>query len=100
MAVSKSTFQVTLPTELIPFLEKLRGMSIDDKVMLSVAIELFVSKILSLGKAAEIADRSYFEFMDELKARGIPWLEYTEEDLRQDELAIKEILKESGENLF
>ena len=92
MAIRKSTFQVTLSSELIPFLEKLTGISIDDKVMLSVAIELFVIKIVSLGKAAEISGKTYFEFMEELKARGIPWLEYTEEDLHQDELAIKEQL--------
>jgi len=98
MVMKQSTFKVTLPGELKPLLSKLSGTSLDDKVRLSVAIELFVNKVISLARAAEIAGKTYFEFMDILKARGIPWLEYTEEDMKQDEMAIQQLMKEPGEN--
>lgn len=98
MATNHSTFKVTLPGELIPLLAKLSGSSMDDKVRLSVAIELFVNKVVSLARAAELAGTSYVEFMNLLKARGIPWLEYTDEDLKQDEMAIERLMRESGEN--
>jgi predicted HTH domain antitoxin len=95
MATQESTFKVTLPAELKPLLGKLAGASVDEKVRLSVSIELFVSGIVSMARAAEIAGKPYVEFMDILKNRGIPWLEYTEEDLKQDEIAIEQLLKDS-----
>lgn len=98
MATNQSTFKITLPGELIPYLAKLSGPSMDAKVRLSVAIELFVNKVVSLARAAELAGTSYIDFMDLLKARGIPWLEYTDEDLKQDEAAIDQIVRESGKN--
>ncbi|SFQ96956.1 UPF0175 family protein [Desulfoscipio geothermicus] len=98
MATQESTFKVTLPAELKPLLRKLSGTSIDDKVRLSVANELFVNRVISIGKAAEIAGKTYVDFMDILKERGIPWYEYTKEDLKQDELAIEQIMKDIGNN--
>ena len=44
------------------------------------AIELFRERIISLGKAAEIAEISYQDFIAELKKRGIYAFYYEDDD--------------------
>ena len=96
MNTQKATFQVNLPEEFLPFLDKLMGDSIDQKVRLSFAINLFTSKTVTLERAAELSGNSLVDFMNILKEQGIAWGEYTEEHKKQDDLAIKKMLKEIG----
>ena len=42
MNTQPATFEVTLPEELIPFLDKISGDSIDQKVRIAFAINLFI----------------------------------------------------------
>jgi len=91
---NQSTFQLQLPEELLPFLDKINGNSINKKVRVAFAINLFAQKTVSLEKAAELSGETLVDFMDMLKEQGLPWGEYSEEHLYQDERAIKKMLKE------
>lgn len=66
-------------------MDKINGDSINQKVRVAFAINLFAQKTVSLEKAAELSGETLFDFMKILKEQGLPWGEYTEEHLLQDE---------------
>ena len=78
--LTKSTFQLQLPEELLPFLDKINGDSINQKVRVAFAINLFAQKTVSLAKAAELSGQTLVDFMDILKDQGYPWGEYQEKN--------------------
>lgn len=91
--VEKKSTNVYVPPEIIYILEKsVNGKSLDEKVRLSLAIGLFVEKTVTLEKASELAGESISSFIDLLRAKRIPWIEYTEEHVAEDELAIQKYL--------
>ena len=96
MNTQPATFEVTLPEEFIPLLNKISGDSIDQKVRLAFAMNLFTSKTVTLERAAELSGLSLLDFMVVLEEQGIPWGEYTDEHKKQDEVVIKKMLKEIG----
>lgn len=56
-------------------------------VKVAAAIETFTRNMVSVGKAAEIAEIPLQEFLVELKRRGIPAYPYTDEEaLRELEM--------------
>ena len=86
---------VIIPEDILPLLDDLaHGDSLDENVRISIAISLFVAKTVSLGRATEIAQLSLNDFIYTLKLKNIPWGEYTEEDIKEDEIALKDLLKE------
>ena len=86
---------VAIPKEILPLLDDLaHGDSLDENVLISIAISLFVAKSVSLARASEIAELSLNDFIYTLKLKNIPWGEYTDEDLTEDEIALKDLLKE------
>lgn len=86
---------VVIPEDILPLLNDLaHGNSLDENVKISMAISLFVAKSISLARAAQIAGVSLNDFIYTLKLKNIPWSEYTEEDMIEDEIAIKDLLKE------
>jgi len=89
MNTQPTTFEVTLPEELIPFLDKISGESIDQKFRLTLVLNLFICKTITLEKAAELSGLLLLDFMDVLEDQGIPWGEYTDEHRKQDDLVIK-----------
>ncbi|MBO0589493.1 UPF0175 family protein [Sporosarcina sp. E16_8] len=89
-------FQVNLPTDFLPLINSLDGISIDGKVKVSLAIGLFVEKQVTLAKAAELSGKTVGEFIDLLRLKKISWMEYTEEHLDDDERAIRELLRDSS----
>lgn len=58
---------------------------------LLLAIGLFQKDMVSVGRAAEVADLSYRAFLDELRKRDIPAYSFTEEDWAQDLAHIRRI---------
>lgn len=79
--------------DIIPIVNMLNGgKTIDEKINVSIAIGLFVGKTVTLARAAELSKLSLGEFIDVLNGRGIPWGEYTEEQEKMDEVAIKNLL--------
>ena len=85
-------FQVTLSNELMPFLSQIKeGKTTDEKVTLSIAIGMFLSNQATLAKAAQLAQKSIWEFVDVLNALGISWGDYTEESYLMDELTLSKL---------
>ncbi|MCL1817221.1 MAG: UPF0175 family protein [Clostridiales bacterium] len=85
-------FQVNLPDELMPFIRQMKdGTTTDEKVTLSLAVGMFLSKQATLAKAAELAQKSIWEFIDILKAQGVSWGEYNEDSYFLDELTLSKL---------
>jgi predicted HTH domain antitoxin len=81
---------VRLPNEIIRILDKsVNGKNIEDKVRLSLAIGMFVDRTVTLERAAELAGKPLANFIDVLRIKKIPWMEYTAEHLEEDEQAIR-----------
>ena len=81
---------VHLPNEIISILEKRgNGKNLNDKVRLSLTIGMFVEKTVTLECASELAGRSLSNFIDILRAKSIPWMEYTNDHVADDEQAMQ-----------
>lgn len=50
----------------------------------------------NIVKAADLAEKSIWDFMDFLKAHDIPWSSYSEEEMQMDELAIANLSDNSS----
>ncbi|HLR37145.1 MAG TPA: UPF0175 family protein [Chitinophagaceae bacterium] len=87
---------MNLPKEFLALLNQLEGKNLDTKVKISLAIGLYVEKQVTLARAADLAGKSLGEFIDLLRSKNIPWMEYTDEHLKDDEQAIKKILEDNG----
>ncbi|GGM42797.1 hypothetical protein GCM10011351_30930 [Paraliobacillus quinghaiensis] len=88
--LEQNEMNVYLPNEIISILDKSgNGKNLDDKVRLSLAIAMFVEKTVTLERASELAGRSLANFIDVLRAKRIPWMEYTNDHVADDELAIQ-----------
>ena len=55
VTVGMDFFQVNLPTDFLPLINSLNGTNADSKVKLPLAIGLFVEKLMTLSKAAELS---------------------------------------------
>lgn len=83
---------VAIPEKLVPYLCTIKdGKTVGDKAVLSVIIGLFASKIVTLEKAAELAEKSVWDFIDILQRYQIPWGEYTEEEFEMDNMVLDKI---------
>ena len=91
--MARNIVDVEIPEILIPYLYTMKeGKTMDDKVTISIVVGLFVSGLVTLEKAAELAKESIWDFIDFLKAHDIPWGSYTNEELKMDEYAIDSLL--------
>lgn len=92
--MSVKNVDVWIPEDLMPYVYTIRdGKTVNDKVALTMVIGLFVSKIVTLEKAAELADKSIWDFQDILESYEIPWGEYTEESCQLDNDTINKLLE-------
>jgi len=95
MLSRQDSIQVSLPREFVPFLGQYKeGENTDEKVALSLAVGMFLSRQITMAKAAELARLDIWEFANALKSQGIPWGEYSEEALRWDELTMSKLAGE------
>ncbi len=58
-----------------------------------VVLRLFREEKISSGYGAKLLGLSLAGFQDFLKERGVPFTRYTEEDRKQDEKAVKEMMR-------
>lgn len=79
--MDQRAIQMYLPEEVLLEIASLnlKGMTLEDKLKLNLSIGFFVSKDISLGKAAQLAGKSLSEFIAILNRLSIPAVEYTEE---------------------
>jgi len=76
---------LTFPNDLMYEVKALpSNAGVNEKIQTYLAIGLFVSRAVSLARAAELAGQTLMEFMGTLKFLGIPAVTYTEEMLEED----------------
>ncbi|MEI3611873.1 UPF0175 family protein [Pseudogracilibacillus sp. SO30301A] len=95
--MAMDSFQINVPNEFYPLLDELEGPNLDAKAKVSLALGLFVNDQVTLARAAQLAGKSLSEFIDLLRSKNIPWMEYTEEHLKDDERVVKEMLGETSD---
>ncbi len=69
----------------------LKGKNLNSELKKIIALHLFETGVLSLGKACELAGISRWEFFELNKTAQIP-LHYTSEDFENDMKTLQEIL--------
>ncbi len=94
--MANTEYKLQLSEKFIPLLSKITGDTIDKKVQLAFAINLFVNKTVTLEKAAELSGETLSDFIETLREQNIPWMEYTDEHKKQDDKVTKKMLKEMG----
>jgi predicted HTH domain antitoxin len=90
--MSTDSFQINIPKEFYPLIDELEGPNLDAKAKVSLALGLFVNEQVTLARAAQLSGKSLSDFIDLLRSKNIPWMEYSEEHLQDDQRVIKEIL--------
>lgn len=65
--------------------------AINEDTEVSMAIEAFRKKRVTLARAAELARKDLAEFIKILSKKNIPWMEYTEEILEEDKKVLEEL---------
>ena len=75
--------QVKLPSDLLSLL-RLSEQDLQEEVQQWVALELFRTRKISAGKAAQIADMSLYEFMDLTRQHDVDWIDYTDDELESE----------------
>lgn len=87
-----ATVEVEIPEELLTLLKRslLAERSVPDQLRIALAAHLFQEGVISIGKAASIADepRASFELL--LAEMGIPALRYGVTEHRQDKQAFED----------
>jgi len=57
---------------------------VEKEVKLANAIDLFVRGVVSIERAAELAELNLYDFIRELRRRGIVTYPYGDEELREE----------------
>lgn len=74
------SLQVNIPLDLLPLL-RLSQREMEQEVQHWVALELFRSRKISAGKAAQVAGISLADFMDLTRQYDVAWVDYTDDEL-------------------
>lgn len=92
---------VGIPEELIDQLGQSALASLDEpeRVRVALAIHLFTSEQVSLGRAAELAGYPLVNFQDLLRSLGIPFVVYDRDEYDRDQKAV-ELLRERATGEF
>ena len=97
MGAERIKINLDLANDLIPLIEDLgHSKSLNDNITISISITLFTSKSVSLARESEIAEMNLVDFMVLLKNKNIPWNEYTEDEFRLDQIALRDFKDEIG----
>ena len=75
------TIEVKIPKELLIGIEEEK---LVEDIKLFMAMRLYGMKVLSLGKATELAGKNKEEFMEALSEHGIDVIRYSKEDLDEE----------------
>lgn len=84
-----SSLDIKISQELVPYICTIKdGETVADKANLSLILGLIASQVITLEKAAELAGKSVWDFIEILKSYHIPWGEYTEDEMQMDEITL------------
>jgi len=86
--MDQQTISVPVPPDLYAELGSipLYHGKLKQKLLISLAIGMYVSKEISLARAAEYADMAIWDFVELLNSYTVPVVDYTE-DMLEDDLA-------------
>lgn len=74
--------------DFIPYVDQLEvGTNINEKFRISMSIGLFLGKVITLERAAELAGKKVNEYVELLIEKNIVWANYTRESDTMDELS-------------
>lgn len=79
--MATETIEVKIPKELLIGMEKEK---LVEDIKLFMAMRLYGMKVLSLGKAAELAGKDKGDFMGVLSEHGIDVVRYSKEELDEE----------------
>ncbi|MCZ7381199.1 MAG: UPF0175 family protein [Candidatus Methanoperedens sp.] len=85
------TVSIDFPRDLVNIF-KIREKEFPHKVRETLSVELYREGLVSIGKAAEIANVSIWEMLEILARKKIP-LNYYSEDLEADIKTLEKVLK-------
>ena len=89
--------EIDLPQDIIFAMRGLeKPEELKNKLKMALAILLFQERVISLGKATELAGMSRVKFMNVLKDHDIFAYDYSKEDFKRDQQIIDRY-RESGE---
>jgi len=79
--MATETIEVKIPKELLIGMEKEKLVG---EIKFFMAMRLYEMKVLSLGKAAELAGKDKDDFMESLSEHGIDVIRYSKEELEEE----------------
>jgi predicted HTH domain antitoxin len=77
------SLQIKLPADLLSLL-RLSRREMEREVQHWIALELFRTRKISAGKAAQVANVSLNEFMDLTRQHNVVWANYTDDELEAE----------------
>ena len=89
-AIRETTYEVRVPAELLTY--GYQAQDIQRQFTEWLVLSLFKDEHISSGKAAKLLSITRLEFLSLLRRRGIPYLDYSEDELA-DELAAVDSLE-------
>lgn len=89
--------EVKFPEDILLTLRKSKQ-EMSKEIRKIVALQLFKERRISSGKAADLAGMCLSDFMDLTREHKIPWVEYTEEELRNEVTGAKKLAPKSRRN--
>lgn len=78
----ESIIEVRLPSSLLKF--DLNRQQVEQRIIEWLVLSLFIEERISSAKAARLLGISRIEFLSLLKAKGIAFINYTEDDLIEE----------------
>lgn len=91
MAVNQKFLEISLKDDFKEVFKAESDSTLHDNIGVSLAMAAFIEKRVTLARAAELASKDLSEFIKILTRYNIPWMEYTEETLREDEETLEEL---------
>jgi predicted HTH domain antitoxin len=96
--IKTERIEIDLPQDIL-FAMKVyeRPEEVKNKMKTALALLLFQERVISLGKAAELADMNRVKFLEVLAEHGLPAYEYGEKDFNRDQRGIAKYRKAINE---
>ena len=90
--------EIEIPEDLLHMLRRSRT-DMEQEAVRLLALELFKSRRISAGKAAQLARMSLADFMELTRERGISWVDYTEEEVERELREARELGRQYKERV-
>lgn len=90
--MSETTIEITVASPLLQL--GIKREEVQRRVNEWLVLSLFTDERISSGKAAHLLNMSRVEFLALLRARGIAYVDYSEDELAEEFAAVNKLLSE------